>query len=851
MVATQAKIARSTSKQGPLICERGGADAGLFFPAGGDWEADWPRATKIVVYGSALAWCFLGVAIIAEIFMTAIEAITSKKKRIFDKNKQRYRTIKIWNETIANLTLMALGSSAPEILLNVVEVGKNRMFAGELGPGTIVGSAAFNLFCITAVCVMAIPSEEVRLIKDVTVYVVTASFSVFAYLWLVVILTVFSKDVVTVPEALLTLLFFPVLVLLAFFADKGWIGGQPASAQRQRIAAAEMTPHELAELFRKIREEFGDLDEDMVAILAEKQTVPRPSMAAYHKKLGKASKTSTWSSAVPTKHECKDSCTASTEVLWGPKGSLQSLQSAQNGNLQSLQGFTTAPSSMPDVQAQATVEFARAFVAVKEGDGRIEVEVQRNDNPTSIVTVSYRTRDGSAHGGADFLHVAGKVRFGVNETSKKIPVTILDDERWESDEEFYIELYDVKCDRGTAVLGKWSMVTITIIDDDDPGCLSFEREYIEHDEDNHEGTVNVRVIRNHGSTGEISCKYKTEDDTAVAPLDYVAVSDELVLKDGEMAHDIPICINARGRYDRSDTFRLILYDPVICRFNSETDGDDMQDICTIVLKASHTSKAAVDKLAQTLAYNWCKARVGTTNWKEQFSHALLVGGSMEEQRSAGLTDWCFHLMCLPWKLVFAATPPPDFGGGWLCFIIALVFIGLVTAIIGDLASLFGCALMMPDQITAITFVALGTSLPDTFASKAAAQQDPYADASITNITGSNSVNVFLGLGLPWTVTSIYWWVNGQSQEWRERAPDHVLKKYDQDAAFVLEAGALSFSVGVFTVCAVCTMMALLLRRKLFGGELGGPYVPKLAAAIYLVALWLLYVTASWIYIALE
>merc|ERR1712224_1188290 len=134
------------------------------------------------------------------------------------------------------------------------------------------------------------------------------------------------------------------------------------------------------------------------------------------------------------------------------------------------------------------------------------------------------------------------------------------------------------------------------------------------------------------------------------------------------------------------------------------------------------------------------------------------------------TDWCFHLMCLPWKLVFAATPPPDFGGGWLCFIIALVFIGLVTAIIGDLASLFGCALMMPDQITAITFVALGTSLPDTFASKAAAQQDPYADASITNITGSNSVNVFLGLGLPWTIGAIYWSTvdAAKVQEWKAK-----------------------------------------------------------------------------------
>jgi solute carrier family 8 (sodium/calcium exchanger) len=61
---------------------------------------------------------------------------------------------------------------------------------------------------------------------------------------------------------------------------------------------------------------------------------------------------------------------------------------------------------------------------------------------------------------------------------------------------------------------------------------------------------------------------------------------------------------------------------------------------------------------------------------------------------------------------------------------------------------------MKDEVTAITFVALGTSLPDTFASKAAAIGDKTADASIGNVTGSNSVNVFLGLGLPWLIASI-------------------------------------------------------------------------------------------------
>merc|ERR1719330_631379 len=107
-------------------------------------------------------------------------------------------------------------------------------------------------------------------------------------------------------------------------------------------------------------------------------------------------------------------------------------------------------------------------------------------------------------------------------------------------------------------------------------------------------------------------------------------------------------------------------------------------------------------------------------------------------------------------VLFSLIPPTIFAGGWLCFVFCLVFIAVVTAVIADLAALFGCVLGVPDIVTAITFVALGTSMPDLFASKVAAQEDPTADASIVNVTGSNSVNVFLGLGLPWTIAAFYW-----------------------------------------------------------------------------------------------
>ena len=104
-----------------------------------------------------------------------------------------------------------------------------------------------------------------------------------------------------------------------------------------------------------------------------------------------------------------------------------------------------------------------------------------------------------------------------------------------------------------------------------------------------------------------------------------------------------------------------------------------------------------------------------------------------------------------WKFFFALVPPPDYWDGKGCFVISLAMIGIVTAVVGEIATILGCAIGLKESVTAITLVALGTSLPDTFASMKAAQDAEYADSAIGNITGSNSVNVFLGLGLPWAI----------------------------------------------------------------------------------------------------
>lgn len=198
---------------------------GLLIPA---WQplvnvSDGDIFARGLIYFLALVYLFIGVSIIADRFMASIEVITSMEKEVVIKKpngETQIISVRVWNETVSNLTLMALGSSAPEILLSIIEVYAQDYNAGELGPGTIVGSAAFNMFVILAICVWCIPSPEIKKIKHLRVFFVTMVWSVFAYIWLYAILTWSSYGEIEIWEGLLTFAFFPMTVATAYIADR-------------------------------------------------------------------------------------------------------------------------------------------------------------------------------------------------------------------------------------------------------------------------------------------------------------------------------------------------------------------------------------------------------------------------------------------------------------------------------------------------------------------------------------------------------------------------------------------------------------------------------------------------------
>lgn len=88
----------------------------------------------------------------------------------------------------------------PLPVTNFLQVCGHEFKAGQLGPGTIVGSAAFNMFVIIGICVWVIPNGQSRKIKHLRVFFITAFWSIFAYIWLYLILSIISPGVVEVRQ---------------------------------------------------------------------------------------------------------------------------------------------------------------------------------------------------------------------------------------------------------------------------------------------------------------------------------------------------------------------------------------------------------------------------------------------------------------------------------------------------------------------------------------------------------------------------------------------------------------------------------------------------------------------------
>merc|ERR1712200_48430 len=448
-----------------------------------------------------------------------------------------------------------------------------------------------------------------------------------------------------------------------------------------------------------------------------------------------------------------------------------------------------------------------------------------------------------------------------------------DDDVFEDDEHFYIRMGNLRRKDGMPFaeidvedaetgnvsrqpniqLGTPHMATIMILDDDHGGIFGFEDAEAEIVES--VGIYELKVQRISGARGKVAIPFATEDGTH-----FEAIESELLFENEEAEKTIELVVSDEESYEKNLIMYVNIGEPRQIAEGKEGEGVDYSVLdakdpeslteeekiallgrpCLgtnskihIRIKEYKEFKNSVDKMMQK-ANN--SMMVGSSSWLEQFTDAFVVQAADEdeeeeegegdgEEKMPSCGDYIMHFLTLPWKLIFAFIPPTAIYAGYPTFVVSISAVGLCTAVIGDVAGHLGCFIYLKDCVNAIAFVALGTSVPDTFASKTAAIEDETADASVGNVTGSNAVNVFLGIGIAWSMAAIYWEANG--------------------SVFKVEPGSLGFSVTIFCIEAVLAICILLARRSpAVGGELGGPKSVKTVTSSIFVFFWVFYVLIS-------
>lgn len=518
----------------------------------------------------------------------------------------------------------------------------------------------------------------------------------------------------------------------------------------------------------------------------------------------------------------------------------------------------------------AQIGFECTKYSCKESVDCLEVAVVRVGDTSRKMKVSYTTMEDMdapenkrASEGKDYHKAAGDLHFHKGESRKTFEVRMIDDDEVEEDETFLIEL-SACSDARTDIAPERQRASVTIISDDDPGMFvlahvpdeSAPGEYLDYyTASSAAGTVALLVRREAGSSGETSVDWRTIAGTATPGTDYgqkAAPGSPSEEENGTLQfassvseqHIIIPLLRTAG--SAAVDFQVELYNPqggAKIGTAEESEGG-ASGVITVRVRNDREAEQLAKDVARLLDEHYDEIRNGLgATWGDQFRDAATVDDTMETGQKV-----LFYIN-LPWRLIFAFIPPPTMANGWLCFFVALIGIACVTIIVGDLAALLGCSLGLEDSITAITFVALGTSLPDTFASKAATLGDDSADSAIGNVTGSNSVNVFLGLGLPWFLAALYWDNEGATDIWKGRIgvkhPEIVAG--NPDGGFAVPAGSLGFSVTVFCSCAVMCISTLYFRRKIFGAELGAREpgsTHHTVTSAFFVMLWFFYIAMS-------
>ena len=158
--------------------------------------------------------------------------------------------------------------------------------------------------------------------------------------------------------------------------------------------------------------------------------------------------------------------------------------------------------------------------SVSEASEKLTIVVLNKKGAAGKVRV--KTVDGDALAGQDYEGYDNVIEFKNGEKKQTFDVVIFDDEDWEPDEDFYVQLYDPYNMKELG--GKDTKTRVTIIDDDKPGQICFkDTKGIKVSPS--KAVCDVVILRKNGSDGVVKVDYATvplgdTDHTATDGRDY-------------------------------------------------------------------------------------------------------------------------------------------------------------------------------------------------------------------------------------------------------------------------------------------------------------------------------------------
>ena len=803
-----------------------------------------PIQMRAVISGIALAYLLLGVSIITDRIVAATEFMANHQKSetviMRDGNPKIIKT-SVWHPVISGLTFEAIGTTSPEILIPLIEMFKTHFQGNKLGPSLIVGSGAYHLFIVTAVCLFSVRESSGKPIKDLHLFFSTASFALLAYLSVFIFLDVVTPKTIDIWEAAVTLMMYPTMVLTCWliarripfrFFDRFLNRHNTAISPEQSFRYSGETPEPLSTTSQD--------DASGVEIVKRKLA---------------ASRLRTLRRLYPDKSKLEIEDLAASQIIkeTPKKASFYRLgRKVQNmgikGLVRTIAPQSITPNSMePNVQK---IGFSDSKISCAESCGQVAIEIERwgpGVGATELI-VNYETASGTAKDNVNFRSCNGCCRFQAGSKKVVILIDIMDDKVYELVPKWFkVQLVQARVERPLGPIPeqqpilkfndatpnktidqveiKHGEMTVSILDDDHSGLFTFDHSEIAVPDNI--GTAEIKVNRSIGSKGVVLLPYRIISGTALPNQDYIAPSEGVLHFDSsQLESTIAIGIVDKDRYGEVANFYIELLNPqkkysadVTAEMGLPMTGNP--NYLRVAICESEETKEAIDRLIKAPEMT---GKVLKSSWKGQFIEALrLTPQHHSTSTYQNLWEMSWLLIGTPWRILVAFGPPPRLLHGWVSYFFLLGVMVVISALIGDCATIFGCTIGLKDTVTAVTLIPFGTGLPDTFASRRAAISEKTADTAIGSILSSNAISVFLGMGLSWFIGAVYQESNG----------NHVQ----------LNSGNLGFIVILYLTFAVIGVCILLLRRlPPIRGELGGPNTFKYLSGTFFLGLWALFIT---------